>query len=71
MTREQMNKQYPNRWLGIRDVQYDENSHKMLSADVVYTDKTASDIALMAVAGENIQPLYTTPDTSFHVGAVM
>ena len=30
--------QYPNSWLGIRGIEYEKNSHKMISAEVDRAD---------------------------------
>lgn len=68
MTREQMNREYPNQWIGIRDVNYEGGSRRMISADVVYTDRTASELAMMSINGEDVQPLFTTPDQCFQLG---
>ena len=68
MSREQINTSYPNQWVGIRDVQYENGTRHIMSADVVYTDRTASEIAEMTIRGEDIQPLFTTPDSCFPLG---
>lgn len=70
MTREQMKKKYPNMWIGITDIQYNKDN-VIESANVLYTDKTASELAILALRGDSVQPLYTTPDNCFHIGAVM
>lgn len=70
MTLQEMQTKYPNKWLGINGVIRDNTRH-ILSANVVYTDKDASDIAILVLNGEDIQPFFTTPDDTFHVGAVM
>lgn len=68
MTREQINTTYPNRWIGIRDVQYEAGTRHIISADVICIDKTASEIAKMTIDGEDVQPLFTTPDQCFPLG---
>lgn len=69
LTREQMAEKYPNTWLGLNNIKYLNNDGVTLeSADVVYTDKTASELGLMALQGEDIQPLFTTPDNVFQLG---
>ena len=65
-----MNKKYPNMWIGITDIQYNKDN-VIESANVLYTDKTASELAILALRGDSVQPLYTTPDNCFHIGAVM
>ena len=69
LTREQMSKKYPNTWLGLKNVKYRNNDGVTLeSADVIYTDKTEDDLLIMALQGEDIQPLFTTPDEVFQLG---
>lgn len=71
LTREQMAEKYPNQWLGINNIEYNDSSKKeMKSANVVYTDKTASELGLMALHGDNIQPYFTTPDDTFQLGFI-
>lgn len=69
LTREQMSIKYPNTWLGIDNIRYKDNNKTTIeSADVVYTNKTASELGLLALQGEDIQPLFTTPDEVFQLG---
>jgi len=69
LTREQMAEKYPNSWLGINNIKYkNDDDVTVESADVVYTNKTASELGLMALQGEDIQPLFTTPDDVFQLG---
>lgn len=69
LTREQMSIKYPNTWLGINNIRYKDNNKTTIeSADVVYTNKTALELGLLALQGEDIQPLFTTPDEVFQLG---
>lgn len=69
LTREQMSKKYPNTWLGLRNIKYqNDDGVTFESAEVIYTDKTASELGIMALQGEDIQPLFTTPDEVFQLG---
>lgn len=69
LTREQMSIKYPNTWLGINNIRYKDNNKTTIeSADVIYTNKTASELGLLALQGEDIQPLFTTPDEVFQLG---
>lgn len=70
MTLEEMRKKYPNQWLGLSNVTKDSHGG-LIEADVVFTDKTASELAIMSINKSNIQPYFTTPDNTFVVGAVM
>ena len=39
LTREQMAEKYPNQWLGINNIEYNDSSKKEIkSVNVVYTD---------------------------------
>lgn len=70
MTLEEMRKTYPNMWLGISNVA--KTGHGgIISADVVFTNKTASELAMMSIEHKGVEPFFTTPDNTFHVGAVM
>lgn len=66
LTRKQMADQYPNQWLGIRNIVY--KGREIESAEVIYTQKTASELGLFSLKGEDVQPLFTTPDTVFQLG---
>lgn len=70
MTLKEMQNEYPNRWLGINEIERDDK-RRILSANVVYTDKTASELSFMTINHEDIQAFFTTPDDTFHVGVVM
>lgn len=66
MTLEEMKLQYPNRWIGIKDIIYrDADSREIESAEVVFTDKNASELALMAMEGEDVMPFFTTPNNVY------
>ena len=63
LTRHQMEEKYPSQWLGIRNIKYgDADKRIMESAEVVYTDKTASELASMAIKGDDIIPWHTNKD---------
>lgn len=69
LTREQMAEKYPNTWLGLNNIKYrNDDGVTLESADVIYTNKTASELGLMALQGEDVQPLFTTPDDVFQLG---
>ena len=70
MTLEEIQTKYPNRWLGLSNVLEDDEGH-IQSAEVVYDDKTASELGLMSLCGENIRPYFTTPDNTFYFGMIM
>ncbi len=64
LTREQMAEKYPNTWLGINNVKYQNNDGVTVeSADVVYTDKTEDELLEMQIDGiEGIRGWYTNDD---------
>ena len=62
---------YPKQWVGLRDVTYmDDDGISVESATVEYFDKSKSELALMAIRGEDVVPWYTTPNDAFHMGAI-
>lgn len=69
MTRKEMQKKYPNQWIGLADVEKTQKDG-LISAEVVYTDKTASELGMMSLRGEGIEPFFTTPDNTFFLGAL-
>lgn len=68
LTLQEMMQKYPNQWIGIKDLETENNALK--SADVIYTDKTASELGMMSLEGLDIQPFFTTPDNVFHLGTI-
>lgn len=56
LTRKQMADRYPNQWLGIRDIEY--KGKEIESAEVIYINRTASELGLMSLKGEDVQPGY-------------
>jgi len=62
---------YPMQWVGLSDVVYiDNDGISVESAVVKYIDKTKSELAIMAIRGEAIIPRFTTPNYTFHMGAI-
>ena len=71
MTWDQIAEEYPMQWVGLSDVIYiDNDGISVESAVVKYVDKSKSELALMAINGESIVPWYTTPNDTFHMGAI-
>ena len=62
LTREQMAIQYPDRWLGLRNMVYkNDDGITLESAEVVYTDKSRDELLIMQIEGtEGIIGWYTT-----------
>ena len=71
LTREQMAKQYPNQWLGLRNIKYKNDDGVTLeSAEVIYTDKTKDELLAMQINGvDGIIGWYTT-ENSLQLGLV-
>lgn len=67
LTRKQMADRYPNQWLGIRNIEY--KGREIESAEVIYINRTASELGLMSLKGEDVLPVFTTPDMVFQTGA--
>ena len=60
LTKKQMADRYPNQWLGIRNIEY--KGREIESAEVIYINRTASELGLMSLKGEDVQSVFTTPD---------
>lgn len=71
LTREQMAEQYPNQWLGLKNIEYKDNDGiTLLSAEVIYTDKTKDELLNMQIDGtDGIIGWYTT-ENSLQLGLV-
>ncbi len=69
LTREQMAIQYPDQWLGLKDPVYLNNDGiTLLSAEIVYTDKSCDELLEMQIDGrDGITGWYTT-DNSLQLG---
>ena len=65
LTREQMAKQYPNQWLGLRNIKYKNDDGVTLeSAEVIYTDKTKDELLAMQINGvDGVIGWYTTENS--------
>ncbi|MCM1056640.1 MAG: hypothetical protein NC517_03415 [Firmicutes bacterium] len=62
LTRQQMAEKYPDRYLGITDIQYENNDGVTIeSAEIVYTDKSEEELLTLQISGtEDIMCWYTT-----------
>lgn len=62
MTRQQMAEKYPDRYLGISDIQYENNDGVTIeSAEVVYTEKSEEELLTLQISGvEDVMCWYTT-----------
>lgn len=72
MTWEEIQKKYPDQWVGLVDVEYEpDNDATIKSAVVKFTDKPKSELTKMQIRtkGELIG-VYTTPDNIFQLGMI-
>ncbi|MCM1046024.1 MAG: hypothetical protein NC417_10990 [Candidatus Gastranaerophilales bacterium] len=62
LTRQQMAEKYPDQYLGITNIQYENNDGVTIeSAEVIYTDKSEEELLSLQVSGaEDIMCWYTT-----------
>lgn len=70
MTWEQIQKKYPDQWVGLIDVRYQNNDGiSVESAVVKYTDKTKSELTRLVLKGEIISR-HTNPEGHLQLGMV-
>ena len=72
MTWEEIQKKYPDQWVGLVDVEWcPDNTATVKSAVIKYTDKSKDELKMMQIQthGE-ILGRYTTPDNIFQLGIV-
>lgn len=70
LTWEQIQKKYPDQWVGLTDVQYKNNDGVSVESAVVkYTDKTKSELTKLVLDGEIISR-HTNPDGCLQLGMV-
>lgn len=71
LTREQMSKQYPNQWLGLRNMEYKNNDGiTLLSAEVVFTDKSKDELLEMQIDGKDGIIGWYTSENNLSLGLV-
>jgi hypothetical protein len=73
LTIENIEKQYPNQWVGLTGVEWDpENDASILAANVRYTGLSQSELLSLQISSDDeIVPYFTTPDTVLQLGALM
>lgn len=64
LTKRQMEENYPNQWLGLKNIIYkNDDGVTMESAEAVYTDKTKEELLRMQMAGvDGMIEWYTTEE---------
>lgn len=72
LTWEEIEKKYPDQWVGLVDVEYEpDNDATVKSAIVKYTDKTMDELTRMQIQTKGaLIGIYTTPDNVFQLGMV-
>lgn len=70
MTTTEMAVKYPSMWIGLSNVVFKNNSTQIESAEVSYLDKDASELAEMAMNGQDVMPYFTTPNNAFDMGGI-
>lgn len=70
MTWEEIQKKFPDQWVGLEEVEYEpDNDVTIRTAIVKYTDKSKDELTLMQVQTHGkILGRYTTPDNIFQLG---
>ena len=70
MTWKEIQNKYPDQWIGLTDVEYINNDGVSIETAIVkYTDKTKSELTILALKGE-IVSRYTTPDNVLQSGII-
>lgn len=67
LTWKEMQKRYPNQWVGLTDIEYEaDNDSTIKSAIVKYTDKSKDELTEMQIdTNGKLIGRYTTPDDVF------
>lgn len=72
LTWKEIQKKYPNRWVGLINVEYEDNDGvSVKSALVKFIEKTPEELGFLALDKEIEMPIYTTPDNKFQIGALI
>jgi hypothetical protein len=70
LTWEEIAERYPNQWVGLTDVKYEQSNNATIrSAVVSYTSCSRDDLLEMMFDGKCIAR-YTTPDNVFQLGMI-
>lgn len=72
LTWNDIQKQYPDQWLGLTEVEYElDNDAAIKSAIVTYTDKSKDELTLMMLQSKcKVVARYTTPDNVCPLGMI-
>jgi hypothetical protein len=70
LTWEEIEEKYPNQWVGLTDVEFEDNGNTtILSAVVTYVNYDKNDLLRMMLDSKCIMR-YTTPDDTFQIGVI-
>jgi len=72
LTWQQIQKKYPDQWVGLVEVEYEpDNDSTIRCAVVKYTDRSKDELTEMQIDTDGgILARYTTPDNIFQLGSV-
>lgn len=62
MTWDEIIKNYPDQWVGLTDVVRSDKSADIISAVLLYTDKSQTELVRMQLHDDNLVSRYTTPN---------
>lgn len=68
MTWDEIEKAYPNKWVGLSNVEWDEAPPDVRSAIVEYVGDSGGDALRRQIAGEDMYTTYTTPNNLCPLG---
>ena len=69
LTWEQIEKKYPDQWVGLTDIDW-EDAANIKSAIVSYIGMSSADLLRMQIKDRSIHATYTTPDNLAPMGTV-
>ena len=70
MTWEEIEKQYPDQWVGLSNVEWEDGAN-VRSAVVEYAGKSSAEPLRRQIAGEDIETVYTTPNNLCPLGILV
>ena len=59
---EEIKTRYPDQWVGLTDVLRSDKSADIVSAILLYTDKSQAELTRMQIRDDNLVSRYTTPN---------
>ena len=71
MTWEEIERAYPDKWVGLSEVEWDGQPPDVRSAIVRYVGKSGGEALGRQIAGEDMYTTYTTPDNLCPLGILV